>query len=72
MFVLQALAESAARAEKPFLLLTILRQALDRHTAHISAACAKSGRTSKVALRILPLKNRSVGMPGLLAEQCYG
>lgn len=36
VFVLQALAEAAARAEKPFLVLTTLHQALDRYTAHIS------------------------------------
>ncbi|TMQ34431.1 MAG: hypothetical protein E6K70_07745, partial [Planctomycetota bacterium] len=38
VFVLQALAEAAARAAKPFLIVTILHQALDRYTAHISAS----------------------------------
>ena len=37
VFVLQSLAEAAARSEKPFLLLTILHQAIDRYTAHISS-----------------------------------
>lgn len=36
VFVLQALAEAASRSEKPFLLVTVLHQAIDRYTAHIS------------------------------------
>jgi hypothetical protein len=36
VFALQTLAEAASRSEKPFLLLTILHQAIDRYTAHIS------------------------------------
>jgi hypothetical protein len=38
VFALQTLAEAAARSEKPFLLLTILHQAIDRYTAHVSPA----------------------------------
>jgi hypothetical protein len=36
VFVLQALAELAARSEQPFLLLTILHQAIDRYTEQVS------------------------------------
>jgi hypothetical protein len=36
--VLQGLAEAAARAERPFLILTILHQSLDRYTEHVSPA----------------------------------
>jgi len=36
VFVLQGLAEAAARAERPFLVLTILHQSLDRYTEHVS------------------------------------
>jgi hypothetical protein len=36
VFVLQGLAEAAARAERPFLFLTILHQSLDRYTEHVS------------------------------------
>jgi hypothetical protein len=35
-FVLQGLAEAAARARRPFLFLTILHQALDRYAEHVS------------------------------------
>jgi hypothetical protein len=36
VFALQALAEAAARSEKPFLVATVLHQAVDRYTAQIS------------------------------------
>jgi hypothetical protein len=36
IFVLQALAELATRSERPFLLLTILHQAIDRYTEQVS------------------------------------
>jgi hypothetical protein len=36
VFVLQALAEAASRSERPFFLVTILHQAVDRYTAQIS------------------------------------
>jgi hypothetical protein len=38
VFILQSMAESASRSEKPFLLVTILHQAIDRYTAHISSS----------------------------------
>lgn len=37
VFVLQELAECAARSERPFLFATILHQALDRYAEHLSA-----------------------------------
>ena len=36
VFVLQALAEAAARAERPFFVVTILHQSIDRYTEQIS------------------------------------
>ena len=36
VFVLQGLAEAAARAGRPFLVLTILHQSLDRYAEHVS------------------------------------
>jgi len=36
VFILQALAEAASRAEKPLLVVTILHQAADRYAAHVS------------------------------------
>ena len=36
VFVLQELAEAASRSRRPFLVLTILHQALDRYAEHIS------------------------------------
>lgn len=36
LYVMQALAEAAARAEKPFLIVTILHQSVDRYAAHVS------------------------------------
>lgn len=37
VFVLQELAEAAARSQRPFLFVTILHQALDRYAEHLSA-----------------------------------
>jgi len=38
VFVLQGLAEAAARADRPFLVLTILHQSFDHYTEHVSLA----------------------------------
>lgn len=38
VFILQALAEAAARSEKPFLVVTILHQAANHYAAHVSLA----------------------------------
>lgn len=68
VFILQELAESATRSKRPFLLLTILHQALDRYANHLSpgrrAEWAKvQGRFEDVAF-----EERSDQMLRLLAQ----
>jgi hypothetical protein len=74
VFVLQSLAEAAARSEKSFLLLTILHQAIDRYTALISPGRRQEwakvqGRFEDVAFeeptdQVLRLLARAVGHAG--------
>jgi hypothetical protein len=81
VFVLQGLAEAAARAKRPFLVLTVLHQALDRYTEHVSpsrrAEWAKvQGRFEDIAfeeraeqvVRLLTRAIRPVGADSIAAS----
>jgi len=79
IFVLQALAELAARSERPFFLLTILHQAMDRYTEQVSPGRRQEwakvqGRFQDVAFdepteQVLRLLARAIEQKGIHARQ---
>jgi hypothetical protein len=68
VFVLQGLAEAAARSEKPFLLVTILHQSVERYTAHISPSRRQEWSKVQGRFEDIAFEEPTEQMVRLLAE----
>ncbi len=68
VFVLQELAETATRSRRPFLVLTVLHQALDRYAEHMSAGRRAEWAKVRGRFEDVPFEERTEQILQLLAH----